>query len=102
MNVFVNSSYLMNALSSFCRDTPVYWAITIDLKPVAFKPFAQIPQIPHVDLIDTLNTYGDADSTESTSASVCAFCPSAGVVSTLTVCPDTILVPIALATKGTS
>jgi len=72
------------------------------LKPVAFKPFAQIPQIPHVDLIDTLNTYGDADSTESTSANVCAFCPSAGVVSTLTVCPDTMLDPIALATKGTS
>ena len=68
---------------------------------MAFKPFAQIPQIPHVDLIDTLNTYGDADSTESTSASVCAFCPSAGVVSTLTVCPDTILLPIPLVTNGT-
>ena len=69
---------------------------------MAFKPFAQIPQIPHVDLIDTLKTYGDADSTESPSASVCAFCPSAGVVSTLTVCPDTILLPIALATNGPS
>ena len=62
----------------------------------------RIPQIPHVDLIDTLNTYGDADSTESTSANVCAFCPSAGVESTLTVLPELMLVPIAEATNGTS
>ena len=69
----VYSSYLMNALSSFCRDTPVYWAITTDLNPVAFRPLAHIPQIPHVDLMEQLKTYGDADSTESTSALDAAF-----------------------------
>ena len=75
----------MNDLSSFCRDTPVYCAITTDLNPVAFRPLAQIPQIPHVERMDQLKTYGEADSTESTSANVCAFCPNAGVVSTLIV-----------------
>ena len=71
----------------------------MDLNPVAFRPFAQIPQIPQVDLIDTLKTYGDADSTLSTSASVCALAPSVGCVM---MSPEELPEPIALTTNGTS
>ena len=58
----------MNALSSFCRDTPVYCATTIDLNPVDLDPSHNIPQIPNTDLIEQLKTYGDAESTVSISA----------------------------------
>ena len=81
----------MNALSSFWSETPVYCAITMDLNPVAFKPFAQIPQIPQVERIEQLKTYGDADSTESTSARVNAPVPSAGEEEILRTSPGEML-----------
>ena len=91
----------MNALSSFCSDTPVYCAITIDLKPVAFRPFAQIPQIPQVDRMEQLKTYGDADSTESTSARVCALELNGGVEVSVRMSPEVIPVPIEFTVWGT-
>ena len=38
--------YFTNALSSFCNETPVNWATTIDLKPDALLPSAFIPHNP--------------------------------------------------------
>ena len=59
----------MNALSSFCSDTPVNWATTMDLNPVDLLPSACIPCIPHVLRSEQLNMYGDELSTLSTSTS---------------------------------
>ena len=66
-------SYLTNALSSFCRDTAVNWATTIDLKPVALLPSACIPFIPYIERIETLKIYGDAPVTVSVSTNTCPF-----------------------------
>ena len=38
--------YFTNARSSFCRDTPVNCATTIERKPDALLPSAHIPFIP--------------------------------------------------------
>ena len=59
--------YLTKARSSFCRDTAVYCATTMDLNPDAVAPSASIPFMPKTDLRDTLKTYGDAPVTVSVS-----------------------------------
>ena len=55
------------ARSSFCRDTPVNWAITILLNPAAFLPSARRPFIPHTERIEQLKIYGEAPDTVSVS-----------------------------------
>ena len=55
----------MNALSSFCSETPVYCATTIDLKPAALLPSACIPHMPKTERKDTLKIYGEAELTVS-------------------------------------
>ena len=61
--------YLTNALSSFCSETPVNCATTIDLKPDALSPSAFIPFIPHTERKEQLKIYGDAPDTVSVSIS---------------------------------
>ena len=64
--------YLTNALSSFCSDTPVNWATTIDLKPDALLPLACIPFIPQTERKEILKIYGDAPVTVSVSITTVA------------------------------
>ena len=64
-------SYFTNALSSFCSETAVNCAVTIDLKPVAFEPSACIPCIPYTERIEQLKIYGEAPVTVSVSTNTC-------------------------------
>ena len=64
-------SYFTNALSSFCSDTAVNCATTIDLKPSAFFPSACIPCIPNTERNEVLKIYGDAPVTVSVSTKTC-------------------------------
>ena len=59
--------YLTNALSSFCKETPVNWATTIERKPDALAPSAFIPCIPNTERREMLKMYGDAPVTVSVS-----------------------------------
>ena len=59
--------YLTNALSSFCNETPVNWATTIERKPDALEPSAFIPFMPKTERKEMLKIYGDAPVTVSVS-----------------------------------
>ena len=75
--VLFDGLYFTKARSSFCRDTAVNCATTIERKPDAFAPSACIPFIPHTERRDTLNTYGEAPETVSVSIMTAAVGPGA-------------------------
>ena len=65
--VLSTGSYFTNARSSFCRETAVNCAVTIERNPDAFLPSATRPLIPHTERNEQLKMYGDAPLTVSVS-----------------------------------